>query len=82
VSKEQSDGVEEMEGVAAAETAQSVDKDDKNPSDNDEDTILREDIKEEFTKFGTVRVIYIFITFFVLFYTTSYLLIFQILFAL
>ncbi|PAN38901.1 hypothetical protein PAHAL_7G205900 [Panicum hallii] len=55
VSKEQSDGVEEMEGVAAAETAQSVDKDDKNPSDNDEDTILREDIKEEFTKFGTVR---------------------------
>jgi lupus La protein len=55
VSKEQSDGVEETEGVAAAETAQSVDKDDKNPSDNDEDTILREDIKEEFTKFGTVR---------------------------
>ena len=63
VSKEQSDGVEEMEGVAAGETAQSVDKDDKKPSDNDEDTISREDIKEEFTKFGTVRVIYIFIPF-------------------
>jgi len=68
VSKEQSDGVEEMEGVAAGETAQSVDKDDKKPSDNDEDTISREDIKEEFTKFGTVRVIYIFIPCFVLYH--------------
>ncbi|CAN6268402.1 unnamed protein product [Urochloa humidicola] len=53
--EEQTDGVEEAKGVAAGETAQSVDKDDKNPSDNDEDTISREDIKEEFTKFGTVR---------------------------
>ncbi|CAN6235507.1 unnamed protein product [Urochloa humidicola] len=47
--------VEETKGVAAGETAQSVDKDDKSPSDNDEDKISREDIKEEFTKFGTVR---------------------------
>ncbi|TKW05221.1 hypothetical protein SEVIR_7G161600v4 [Setaria viridis] len=51
-SEEQLDGVEMP---AAGETAQSVDKDDKSPSDNDEETISREDIKEEFTKFGIVR---------------------------
>ncbi|TVU15383.1 hypothetical protein EJB05_38902 [Eragrostis curvula] len=39
---------------AAGEAAQSTEKDDKSPSDNDQDIILREDIKEEFTKFGTV----------------------------
>ncbi|KAF8703589.1 hypothetical protein HU200_032406 [Digitaria exilis] len=55
VSEEQPDGVEEAKGVATGETTQSVDKDDKSPSDNDEDIISREDIKEEFTKFGTVR---------------------------
>ncbi|XP_062185836.1 LOW QUALITY PROTEIN: la protein 1-like [Phragmites australis] len=55
VSEEHSDGVEELKGVAARETAQSVDKDDNSPPDNDRDTISREDIKEEFTKFGTVR---------------------------
>ncbi|OEL17005.1 La protein 1 [Dichanthelium oligosanthes] len=54
-SEEQADGVEEMKGVAAGATAQSVEKDDKSPSDNAEDTISREDIKEEFTKFGIVR---------------------------
>lgn len=63
VSEEQSDGVEEVKGVAAGETTQSVDKDDKSPSDNAEDIISREDIKEEFTKFGTVRVIYMLIPF-------------------
>lgn len=55
VSEEQSDAVEELKGVSAGETSQSVDKDDKSPSDNDQDTISREDLKEEFTKFGTVR---------------------------
>jgi lupus La protein len=68
VTEEQSDGVE-MKGMAAGETTQSVDKDDKSPSENDEDTISREDIKEEFTKFGIVRVIYIFIPSFILFRT-------------
>lgn len=52
VSGEKSNG---SERVAAGETAQSLDKDDESPSDNDQDIILREDIKEEFTKFGTVR---------------------------
>ncbi|KAF8704244.1 hypothetical protein HU200_031742 [Digitaria exilis] len=55
VNEEQSDVVEEVKWVATGETTQSVDKDDKSPSDNDEDIISREDIKEEFTKFGTVR---------------------------
>ncbi|CAD6260400.1 unnamed protein product [Miscanthus lutarioriparius] len=55
VSEEQSDAVEELKGVSAGETSHSVDKDDKSPSDNDQDTISREDLKEEFTKFGTVR---------------------------
>ncbi|WVZ86271.1 hypothetical protein U9M48_033079 [Paspalum notatum var. saurae] len=54
-SEEQSDGVEESKVVDSGETPQSVDKDEKNPSDNDQDTISREDLKEEFTKFGTVR---------------------------
>jgi lupus La protein len=39
------------------EKLQSVDKDDKSLSDNYQDIILREGIKEEFTKFGAVRVI-------------------------
>ncbi|KAK3142178.1 hypothetical protein QOZ80_4BG0343300 [Eleusine coracana subsp. coracana] len=40
---------------ASEEKSDGVDKDDESPSDNDQDIILREDIKEEFTKFGTVR---------------------------
>lgn len=64
VSEEQSDAVEELKGVSAGETSQSVDKDDKSPSDNAQDKISREDLKEEFTKFGTVRVIYIYFCFF------------------
>ncbi|XP_062226067.1 la protein 1-like [Phragmites australis] len=47
VSEGQSDGIDDLKGVAAGETAHST--------NNNEDTILREDIKEEFTKFGTVR---------------------------
>jgi lupus La protein len=57
MNEEKSDGVEEVKRVDAGETAQSIDKDDKSLSNNDQDIILREDIKEEFTKFGTVRVI-------------------------
>lgn len=55
VGEEPSDSVEESKQVAAGETAESVDKGEKIPSDNDQDTILREHLKEEFTKFGTVR---------------------------
>ncbi|KAJ1271728.1 hypothetical protein BS78_06G148400 [Paspalum vaginatum] len=54
-SEEQSDGVEGLKAVASGETPQSVDKEEKSPSDSDQDTISREDLKEEFTKFGTVR---------------------------
>jgi lupus La protein len=57
MNEEKSDGVGEVKRADAGETAQSIDKDDKSLSSNDQDIILREDIKEEFTKFGTVRVI-------------------------
>jgi lupus La protein len=57
MNEEKSDGVGEVKRADAGETAQSIDKDDKSLSSIDQDIILREDIKEEFTKFGTVRVI-------------------------
>lgn len=55
VSEEQADAVEELKGLSAGETLQSVPKVDKSPSNKDQDIISREDLKEEFTKFGTVR---------------------------
>ncbi|KAL6652459.1 hypothetical protein ACP70R_011384 [Stipagrostis hirtigluma subsp. patula] len=56
VGEEEADDGDELKTVAAAgEAAQCTDKDDKIPSDIGQDTISREDIKEEFTKFGTVR---------------------------
>lgn len=64
VSEEQADAVEELKGLSAGETLQSVPKVDKSPSNKDQDIISREDLKEEFTKFGTVRVIYIYFCFF------------------
>lgn len=66
VSEEQADAVEELKGLSAGETLQSVPKVDKSPSNKDQDIISREDLKEEFTKFGTVRVIYIYFCFFFL----------------
>ncbi|KAF0891814.1 hypothetical protein E2562_010995 [Oryza meyeriana var. granulata] len=49
-----SDDVEKSKEAAAGEVAQSVNKG-ENPSDNADDPISREDLKEEFCKFGTVR---------------------------
>lgn len=66
VSEEQADAIEELKGLSAGETLQSVPKVDKSPSNKDQDIISREDLKEEFTKFGTVRVIYIYFCFFFL----------------
>jgi lupus La protein len=47
---------EEVEESKAAD-AQSVNKDGKTPPENDKEIITREDFKEYFAKFGTVRVI-------------------------
>ena len=51
--EDKSDDVEESK----AADAQSVNKDGKSPPENDKDLITREDFKEYFAKFGTVRVI-------------------------
>ena len=53
VSEEKSDEVEESK----AADVQSLNNDGKSPPENDKETILREDFKEYFAKFGTVRVI-------------------------
>ncbi|KAL6903567.1 hypothetical protein ACP4OV_004380 [Aristida adscensionis] len=53
--EEQPDDDDLKAATTAGEVAQSTDNDDKIPSDIDQDKITREDIKEEFRKFGTVR---------------------------
>ena len=51
--EEKSADAEELKGS----DAQSVKKDDKSLSENDKEPVSREDFKEYFAKFGTVRVI-------------------------
>lgn len=51
VGEEKSDDVEESKEA----DAQSLNKDGKSPSENDKEIITREDFKEYFAKFGTVR---------------------------
>uniref|UniRef100_A0ACD5V595 Uncharacterized protein n=1 Tax=Avena sativa TaxID=4498 RepID=A0ACD5V595_AVESA len=60
VMEEKSDAAEESKAADAAEEskaadAQSLNKDGKSPSENNKEPITREDFKEYFAKFGTVR---------------------------
>jgi lupus La protein len=50
MSEEKSDDAEELQGVDAGDTTQSVGKDDKSLSDNNQDIMLREDIKKNSQK--------------------------------